>query len=273
MEGGKVKLVELLFLNMSRERASAWIECVKRQGIVKDIHFVKKREENQQWEESITIDGNCASFYDIKLFLTNCRRECVGEGRLVQMVDTPPFFSLTENFDRKEVGNEYKDGYRESGIVYRCHGANERRCYYPQAPLKNFEMLFGQRPALFLDRDGIINVDKGYVFRSEDIELCPGIEELVEAAKKMGQWVCVASNQSGIGRGYYSWEQVESLHQFIGGILPVDRWFFCPHHPEGKEEYRGFSHYQEARARNDFECGGNSAYRSVELFDDRRQRE
>ena len=233
-----MKPIDLLFLNTDRKQANHWAEHLRRQGVIQDIHFIQKQEEAEDWKESITIDGRCAGVYDLKLFLSNCRRDAVKEGGMVELVESPPFFSLSEHFERKDGEGEYKDGYREVGIVYRCLGASHRHCYYPQSP----QALSDQRPALFLDRDGVINVDKGYVYRKEDIELCPGIGELVETAKKKGWWVCVLSNQSGVGRGFYSREQVELLHQFMGEELAVDRWFFCPYHPEGKGTYRGISH-------------------------------
>ncbi|OOY42135.1 HAD-IIIA family hydrolase, partial [Solemya velum gill symbiont] len=60
------------------------------------------------------------------------------------------------------------------------------------------------RPALFLDRDGVINVDHGYVYKPEDVEFVNGIFELVAEAKRAGLLVVVITNQAGIGRGYYS---------------------------------------------------------------------
>lgn len=57
------------------------------------------------------------------------------------------------------------------------------------------------RPALFLDRDGVINVDRGYVFKVEDFAFIDGIFELVAAANRAGYLVIVITNQSGIGRG------------------------------------------------------------------------
>ena len=240
-----MKPIPLLFLNVSSEQASDWTKFGKAQNILESIHFIQKRKDVDQWEESVTIDDHCRSFYDLKLFLTNCRRSRIREGRMVGLIDHPPFFSLNEDFTLKEGGNRYKDGYRESGITYRCHGHPSSLHYYPQASFENPQFFLKQRPALFLDRDGIVNVDKGYVYRQEDIELCPGIGSLVETAKKKKWWVCVLSNQSGVARGLYSRDQVESLHNFLGSVLPVDGWLFCPYHPEGKGEYQGFSHLRK----------------------------
>lgn len=86
--------------------------------------------------------------------------------------------------------------------------------------------------ALFLDRDGIINVDKTYVYKFDDIEWMPGIIELITFANKNGFKVIVLTNQSGIERGYYKNEDVLQLHQKMSAELAnldaqVDDWFFC----------------------------------------------
>ena len=86
-------------------------------------------------------------------------------------------------------------------------------------------------PALFLDRDGVINVDKTYVYRFEDIEWMPGIFELIKWANDHQWKVIVLTNQSGIGREYYSKNDVISLHQQMSDFLSqkglvVDDWFF-----------------------------------------------
>jgi D-glycero-D-manno-heptose 1,7-bisphosphate phosphatase len=100
------------------------------------------------------------------------------------------------------------------------------------------------KPALFLDRDGVINVDHGYVYRPEDVEFINGIFELVVAANEAGYMVVVVTNQAGIGRGYYSEAQFHALTAWMkarfseqGGHL--DAVYFCPFHPEhGIGEYR-----------------------------------
>lgn len=100
------------------------------------------------------------------------------------------------------------------------------------------------RPALFLDRDGVINVDHGYVYKFDAVEFVDGIFELVAAAKKAGYLVVVVTNQAGIGRGYYSEADFHALMNWMkahfveqGG--QIDAVYFCPHHPEhGIGEYR-----------------------------------
>ena len=86
-------------------------------------------------------------------------------------------------------------------------------------------------PALFLDRDGVINVDKTYIYRMEDIEWMPGIFELIKWANKKNWKVIILTNQSGIGRGYYTKEDVYLLHQQMTEFLKqkgliIDDWYF-----------------------------------------------
>lgn len=93
------------------------------------------------------------------------------------------------------------------------------------------------RKALFLDRDGVINVDHDYVYKPEEFEFIDGIFELVRRYYEAGYLIIVVTNQSGIARGRYS--EAEFLHvsawmkaQFAshGGV--IDEVFYCPHHPE-----------------------------------------
>ena len=95
-----------------------------------------------------------------------------------------------------------------------------------------------QRQALFLDRDGVINVDKCYVSRSEDIEFIDGIFDLCRAASERGMPIVVVTNQSGIARGYYSDEQFHILTnwmyaQFEKARCPLSAVYYCPYHPTG----------------------------------------
>lgn len=91
-------------------------------------------------------------------------------------------------------------------------------------------------PALFLDRDGVINVDHGYVHRSEHFEFVPGIFELCGVAAGRGHPIVVVTNQAGIGRGYYTEADFERLtdwmhHRFHDAGVPLTAVYFCPFHP------------------------------------------
>ena len=91
-------------------------------------------------------------------------------------------------------------------------------------------------PALFLDRDGVINVDTGYVHKPEDCTFVEGIFELVNRANTLGYKVFVVTNQAGIARGYYTEAQFLAFSawmkaEFSNNNALIDEIYFCPHHP------------------------------------------
>lgn len=100
------------------------------------------------------------------------------------------------------------------------------------------------RPALFLDRDGVLNVDHGYVSRWADFAWIPGARAVIGAFNRAGWRVVVITNQSGIGRGYYAEADMHALHQAMVDDLAteglrIDAFYHCPHHPEAVlEVYR-----------------------------------
>jgi D-glycero-D-manno-heptose 1,7-bisphosphate phosphatase len=100
------------------------------------------------------------------------------------------------------------------------------------------------RPALFLDRDGIINVDHGYVHRREQFEFVPGIFALARHAAEVGWPVVVVTNQAGIGRGLFNEAAFADLThwmcaRFAAERAPIARVYHCPYHPEfGLGAYR-----------------------------------
>lgn len=100
------------------------------------------------------------------------------------------------------------------------------------------------RPALFLDRDGVLNEDPGYVHRWEDFRWITGAREAVAAFNEAGWLVFVVTNQSGVGRGYYAEDDVIALHAKMSESLTqvgarIDAYYYCPHHPEAAlESYR-----------------------------------
>lgn len=93
------------------------------------------------------------------------------------------------------------------------------------------------RKALFLDRDGVINVDRGYVHKPEDTEWVPGIFELCANAQQAGYLLVVVTNQAGIARGYYTeatfLDFTRWMHeQFAVRCVPLTATYYCPHHPD-----------------------------------------
>ena len=97
--------------------------------------------------------------------------------------------------------------------------------------------------ALFLDRDGVINVDKHYVYRIEDCEFIEGIFDLCRRARSKGYKLLVVTNQAGIAKGYYSEEDFLRFMDYMKAEFerqgcPLDEVFYCPYHEEGQGKYR-----------------------------------
>jgi D-glycero-D-manno-heptose 1,7-bisphosphate phosphatase len=94
------------------------------------------------------------------------------------------------------------------------------------------------RPAAFLDRDGVINVDHGYVFRTGDLDFTPSAIEGIRLLNQAGYPVLVVTNQSGVARGLYGLAEVEAFHAHLNAMLAeagahIDAFYSCPFHPDG----------------------------------------
>ncbi|MCW3170982.1 D-glycero-beta-D-manno-heptose 1,7-bisphosphate 7-phosphatase [Shewanella subflava] len=98
--------------------------------------------------------------------------------------------------------------------------------------------------AVFLDRDGVINKDTGYVHLVDDFEYIDGVFDACLTLKKMGYLLVVVTNQSGIARGLYSEDDFHTLTEwmdwnFADKGVDLDGIYYCPHHPEkGIGEYK-----------------------------------
>jgi len=98
--------------------------------------------------------------------------------------------------------------------------------------------------ALFLDRDGVVNVEVGYLHRIEDVQFVPGIFSLCRTAMRLGYRLVVVTNQAGIARGFYTEADFEALMTWMRNALRAEgvelaAVYHCPYHPEhGVGEYR-----------------------------------
>ncbi len=108
----------------------------------------------------------------------------------------------------------------------------------PEDLARSQELLpsWNRRPVAFLDRDGVLNVDTGYVHKPEDFVWKKGAPEAIRMLNESGYLVCVVTNQAGVARGFYTEAVVDALHEWINEQLivhgaHVDAFYYCPHHP------------------------------------------
>lgn len=98
--------------------------------------------------------------------------------------------------------------------------------------------------AIFLDRDGTINVEKNYLYKIEDFEFLPGVVDALKQLQQAGYMLIIVTNQSGIARGYYTEDDFQKLNDWMVTQLKMQdviiaQVYFCPHLPDAEvEEYR-----------------------------------
>ncbi|MFY1027437.1 D-glycero-beta-D-manno-heptose-1,7-bisphosphate 7-phosphatase [Actinobacillus seminis] len=97
--------------------------------------------------------------------------------------------------------------------------------------------------AIFLDRDGTLNIDYGYVHEIDQFHFIEGSIEALQQLKQMGYLLVLVSNQSGIARGYFSEQQFLQLTEWMDWSLAdrgvdLDGIYYCPHHPDGIGEFK-----------------------------------
>ena len=114
-----------------------------------------------------------------------------------------------------------------AGVVHGSRARAQRR-----------ESTAGGSPAVFLDRDGTLIVDKPYSADPESVEVLDGVVEGLAMLREAGYRLIVVTNQSGIARGYYDEEALARMHRRVDQLLgangvSVDAYYFCPHHVEG----------------------------------------
>ncbi|MAR79760.1 MAG: D,D-heptose 1,7-bisphosphate phosphatase [Rhodospirillaceae bacterium] len=102
-----------------------------------------------------------------------------------------------------------------------------------------------EKPAIFFDRDGVLNEDLGYVFEPKNFKWVIGAKEAIKFVNDLNFFVIVVTNQSGIARGYFSLADLDNLHQWMNIELQannakIDKFYFCPHYPDGVVEKYSF---------------------------------
>lgn len=93
--------------------------------------------------------------------------------------------------------------------------------------------------AIFLDRDGVLNLDSGYVFRTADLKVLPGVPEALQELKTRNFLLIVITNQSSVARGLCSERDVDTFNSALAAEIEkmggpaIDAFYVCPHHPKG----------------------------------------
>ena len=107
-----------------------------------------------------------------------------------------------------------------------------------------------RKPAAFLDRDGVINLDDAYVGTRDRLRWMPGVADAIKKLNDSGYYVFVFTNQSGVARGFFTEDDVRTLHNWMCDELArdgarIDDFRYCPHHPDGT--VTGYDHECEWR--------------------------
>lgn len=141
----------------------------------------------------------------------------------ISSLETDLFPSLISN--KKLEGREYQGFFLDIGIPSDFAAA------------QTLIPTHLQRPAVFLDRDGVINEDCGYVSSPEQVRWISGAKEAIKFLHDSGYYVFVVTNQAGIARGFYDDAKVNALHDWMQQQLRsigahIDAFYYCPHHPD-----------------------------------------
>lgn len=100
-----------------------------------------------------------------------------------------------------------------------------------------------KKPAVFLDRDGVLTEERSYITSVDDLHIFPYTEECIRQIHEKGYYAIVITNQSAIARGLMTEETLQEMNAFLMRQTGVDAVYYCPHHPEAKvSQYRKICH-------------------------------
>lgn len=100
-----------------------------------------------------------------------------------------------------------------------------------------------QRPAVFLDRDGVLTAEESYITSVKNIHIFPYVEGCIRQIHDKGYYAIVITNQSGVARGLFTEADLQEMNDHLISRTGVDAVFYCPHHPQGKiEKYKKVCH-------------------------------
>ena len=93
-----------------------------------------------------------------------------------------------------------------------------------------------KKPAVFLDRDGVLTEERSYVTELEDLHIFPYAKQCIKEIKEKGYYAIVITNQSAVARGMLSEEKLQMMNEYLQKEIDVDAVYYCPHHSEGTIE-------------------------------------
>lgn len=106
-----------------------------------------------------------------------------------------------------------------------------------------------KRPAVFLDRDGVLIKEKSYIISLDQIEIFPYTADCIRQIHQKGYYAIVITNQSGIARGLFTEMKLQEMNRYLIQQIKIDALYYCPHHPEGKlMEYRKVCNCRKPKA-------------------------
>lgn len=109
--------------------------------------------------------------------------------------------------------------------------------------MANIQQNRKRKPAVFLDRDGVLTKEKSYITSVEDLEIFLYTAECIRKIHEKGYYAIVLTNQSGVARGLFTEEELQEMNNYLIQQTGVDAVYYCPHHPEGRvEKYREVCH-------------------------------
>ena len=187
------------------------------------------------------------------------------------------------------IENLFHDEYFLDGLVFftNFNKKNNEKFNSVFDFLKKYSFLLSMvgihrnnRPALFLDRDGIINIDSGYPSKVDKIKLFDDIFPIIKLANDHSMPVIVLTNQSGVAKGKLTEQDLNNIHNYIAKIClenncKIDAFYFCPYHIEGNQkEYLKKSMYRKPyplmalKASEDFNLDLNKSVMVGDKFTD-----
>lgn len=95
-------------------------------------------------------------------------------------------------------------------------------------------MKFEKKPAVFLDRDGVLTEEKGYINSVNEMHIFSYVSKCVAKIKEKGYYTIVVTNQSGVARGLFTEDTLCEMNEYLIRMTGVDALYYCPHHPDGR---------------------------------------